>query len=148
MRRCVCGNIKAHVFVFTIFMNRKYATPTVFGATSAFCAVKTDRRLYAFLINDAIATAGLFRHGLRNSRENLNSSVVASNRDHHVKCDPWAIRLYETTSYMGCYFDYCRGVYRELQVIMFFDGFVVQVGEVREAEEMRRCLPMALSCRF
>ena len=39
-------------------MKRKYVTPTVVGATSAFCAVKTDRRLQALMIKDAIATAG------------------------------------------------------------------------------------------
>ena len=30
------------------------------GATSALGAIKTDRRVSAFMINDAIATAGLF----------------------------------------------------------------------------------------
>ena len=36
-------------------MNRKYVTPTVVGATSAFCAIKADRRLYAIMVKDAFA---------------------------------------------------------------------------------------------
>ena len=50
--------IKTHMLVFTFFMNRKYATPTMVGATSVFCSVKTDRRLSTFIIADAIATSG------------------------------------------------------------------------------------------
>ena len=57
---CLWCVYKAHVSVLTFSMNRKYGTPTVVGATSAFYAVKTGRRLYAFMINNVIATTELF----------------------------------------------------------------------------------------
>ena len=55
---------KAHVSVLSVFMNRTYVMPTVVGATSAFHAVKTAGRLWAFMINTAVATAGIVRHCL------------------------------------------------------------------------------------
>ena len=106
---CLWWASQAHVLVFTFFMNRKYVTPTMVGATSASCREKTDRRLYALMIKDAIATAGCSRHCLRNSRENQNKWVMSNNRSNFIKCDTWAIRLYETTSSMGRYFDYWWG---------------------------------------
>ena len=47
------------------------------------------------------------------------------------------IRLYEIISYMGRYFDYCRGVYTAIAGYHDFDNFIVYVGEDREAEAMR-----------
>ena len=42
---CLWWAYEAHVSLFISFTNRKYVTPTMVGGTSAFCAVKTDRRL-------------------------------------------------------------------------------------------------------
>ena len=57
-------SVKSTCVGFHIFMNRKDATPTVVGATSAFYAYKTARRLWACMINTAIAIAGFVRHCL------------------------------------------------------------------------------------
>ena len=99
---------KAHVSVFTFLMSCEYVTPTMIGATFAFCAVKTDRRLYG-LSSNAMAAAGFVRHCVRNSRENQNKWVVFNKRFSLVKCDTWAIWLYPRISCMGRYFDYCTG---------------------------------------
>ena len=45
MRKCVGGEHIKHMCQFHILINHKYITPTVVGATSAFCAVTIDRRL-------------------------------------------------------------------------------------------------------
>ena len=49
---------------------------------------------------------------------------------------------------MGGYFDYCMGFINSCQLQRFFNDFVVHVGEVREAEEMRCCSQLALSWGF
>ena len=72
------------------------------------------------MINDAIATAGFVRHCLWNSRENWNTSVLCNNRFNLTKCDTWAIRLYEITSSMGGYFDYCWGFIGTCQLPWFW----------------------------
>ena len=50
------------------------------------------------------------RHCLWNSRENWNTSVFCNNRSNLIKCETWAIRLYEMISPMGGYFDNCWGL--------------------------------------
>ena len=70
------------------------------------------------MINDAIATAGLFHHCLWNSRENWNAWVMYSNRFIIIRCDTWAIRLYAITSCIGWYLLFLQGVYKQLSVIM------------------------------
>ena len=54
-----CANVSVvmiytHVSAFSFCMNRKYATATMVGATSAFCAVQTDRRLQALMIKQML----------------------------------------------------------------------------------------------
>ena len=68
-------------------MNRECGTPTMVEATFAFCAFKTDQRVQACMITDAIATAGRFRFCVRNSRENLNKQVMYNNRYNIATCN-------------------------------------------------------------
>ena len=110
MRKCVCGECIKHMCRFFLIFLESQIRDAHTGR-SDICIFRSQHRSTFISIYDrhCYCHCRNVRHCLCNSRENLNKLVMCNKRFNLVKCDTWAIRLYEITSCMGRYYEYCRG---------------------------------------
>ena len=118
---CLRWEYKAHVLVFFSHLHESQIRYAHNGRKD-ICILGRQSRLTFISIykQQCDCHCRICRHCLWNSRENWNTCVMRNNRFNHVKCDTWAIRLYEITSSMGRYFDYCMGFICSCQLPWFW----------------------------